>query len=221
VSVSALERPPERRIVLWRHGRTAWNLQGRFQGHSDIPLDELGLDQAERAARMLAALHPHRIVASDLSRAHTTAQALSRHTGLPVETDPRLRETHGGVFEGLVHAEIVAQHGEAWRAWQAGDPDVPVGGGESRREVAARMLAAVTEIRDALAPGELAVVATHGGAARLVIAATLGVPLEQVQRLGVMSNCAWSVLGEAPWSPWVLVEYNAGTLPEPVTVEEG
>ena len=61
------------RLVLWRHGQTQWNVEGRFQGQSDIPLDPVGEEQAERAARLLAALQPSAIYSSDLARAAMTA----------------------------------------------------------------------------------------------------------------------------------------------------
>ena len=64
-----------RRIILWRHGRTAWNAERRFQGQTDIPLDDTGMAQAARAAKVLARLHPNRIHSSDLSRARATADA--------------------------------------------------------------------------------------------------------------------------------------------------
>ncbi|NDE53733.1 MAG: histidine phosphatase family protein, partial [Actinobacteria bacterium] len=75
------------RIVLWRHGQTDWNIENRFQGHSDIPLNDVGIRQAERAAPLLMALQPSRIVSSDLMRAQQTAAALSRISKLTVEID--------------------------------------------------------------------------------------------------------------------------------------
>ena len=72
------------RLVLWRHGQTQWNVEGRFQGQSDIPLDLVGEQQAERAARLLAALQPSAIYSSDLARAAMTAAPLARLTGLTV-----------------------------------------------------------------------------------------------------------------------------------------
>jgi len=91
---------------LWRHGQTTWNAEHRFQGQSDIPLDETGHAQAERAARLLAALRPDLIVSSDLSRAVSTAAPLARLAGLEVILDKDLRERSGGSWEGLTDTEI-------------------------------------------------------------------------------------------------------------------
>ncbi|MGA1689823.1 MAG: histidine phosphatase family protein, partial [Candidatus Nanopelagicaceae bacterium] len=66
-----------KRIVLWRHGQTDWNLQNRFQGHSDIPLNETGHAQARRAAPLLMGLRPEKIICSDLIRTQQTAAPLS------------------------------------------------------------------------------------------------------------------------------------------------
>src|SRR5262245_22002704 len=88
------------RLVLWRHGQTQWNVEGRFQGQSDIPLDQVGEQQAERAARLLAALQPTAIYSSDLTRATMTAAPLARLTGLTVISDKDLRERYGGLWEG-------------------------------------------------------------------------------------------------------------------------
>ena len=70
------------RIVLWRHGQTDWNIASRFQGHSDIALNEVGIRQAERAAPLLLNLEPSRIISSDLIRARMTAEALAKLSGL-------------------------------------------------------------------------------------------------------------------------------------------
>ncbi len=213
------------RIALWRHGQTAWNAEGRYQGQTDVDLDELGLAQARVAAAVLATLEPAAIASSDLSRARRTAQALVDVTGLQVLLDPDLRETHGGVFQGLTGAEIRARYPAEWAALAAGDPQVRPKGGETRVEVAARMLRAVLRAADALSDGELAVLATHGGAARLAVAQLIGLPLERLGSLGVISNTAWTLLERRRAAPagdtWVLVEHNARTLPEPVTIEEG
>ncbi|MEY3755867.1 MAG: hypothetical protein RL356_139, partial [Actinomycetota bacterium] len=84
------------RVVLWRHGQTDWNVENRFQGHSDIALNKVGEYQVRAAAKVLAALNPDRIISSDLIRAQSTAAALSEITKIKVEINADLRETDGG-----------------------------------------------------------------------------------------------------------------------------
>lgn len=209
-----------RRIVLWRHGRTEWNDAGRFQGQTDIDLDAVGHQQARDAARRLAALEPDLLVSSDLSRTRDTMGCLAGIVGREVSLDKRLRETYAGRYQGLLGSEIEAQWPEEYAAWRAGDPTVAIGGGESRIEVGLRMVAAVADAAASLPADGLAVLATHGGAARCAIAAMIGLPPERYAHMGGLSNCSWSLLREVP-SGWVLIEHNAGTLPSPVTIDEG
>ena len=195
----------------------------RFQGQTDIPLDDVGLAQAERAAAMLASLAPSVIVSSDLMRAHQTASALSRLTGVTVATDPRLRETFAGNWEGLTREVLESQYGPELAAWSALSDIRPGTDGETRIEVADRMEAAVIDALTALEPGQTMVVATHGGAARTAIGRLLALPHESWGALGVLTNCSWSVLVEnvsGQGSPWRLQEYNAGTLPEPALSDD-
>lgn len=204
-----------RRIVFWRHGRTAWNAERRFQGQSDVPLDEVGVAQAEQAARALARLTPARIISSDLVRALRTAQALAELTGIEVVTDPGLRETYAGTWQGLTRDELLARHGEELAAWAAGSNERP-GGGETRIEVAERMVSVIRRELASMGTGRTLVIATHGGSARAAIGALIGLPPEHWAALGVLSNCAWSVLEENAGEhgpPWRLQEYNAGSLP--------
>lgn len=209
-----------RRIVLWRHGRTEWNLAGRFQGQTDVDLDETGRQQARESAARLASLGPELLISSDLSRAADTLGALAALTGLPVESDARLRETYAGAWQGLTRAEIVAQFPDEHRVWSSGDASLRVGGGESRADVAARMVDVIEDVTKRLSDDGLAVLATHGGAARLGIASLLGLPLERFTNIGGLSNASWSMLRESSHG-WTLVEHNAGTLPTPIVIEEG
>jgi glucosyl-3-phosphoglycerate phosphatase len=208
--------------VLWRHGQTVWNAERRFQGQSDIPLDETGQAQAERAGRLLAALRPDLIVSSDLSRAAGTAATLARLTGLEVTLDKDLRERHGGCWEGLTDTEIRARYPVEHANWNPPD-------GEPTTVVAERVAGALLRIAavladrgladGGLADGGLAVVVSHGAALRLGMSRLLGMPDELFGVLGPLSNCSWSVLGRRR-DRWRLLEHNAGTLPEPILSDD-
>jgi glucosyl-3-phosphoglycerate phosphatase len=194
--------------VLWRHGQTVWNAEHRFQGQTDIELDETGMAQAERAARLLAALRPAAIVSSDLRRAAATAAPLARLTGLPVSYDKDLRERSGGCWEGLTNAEIRQRYPADYANWMPAD-------GETSEAVSQRACGVMERIAEAAEPGSLAVVVSHGAALRFGMSRLLGLDDEQVWLLGPLANCSWSVL-EQRRGRWRLLEHNAGTLPEPV-----
>ncbi|MFF0444892.1 histidine phosphatase family protein [Streptomyces sp. NPDC004609] len=203
-----------RRLVLWRHGQTAWNLERRFQGTTDIALTETGVAQARRAARLLASLKPDAIIASDLRRAAATAAELAGVTGLDVSYDSALRETYAGVWQGLTHREIIERHGEQYAAWKRGEP-VRRGGGELETEVADRAAPVVLHHAEKLPEDGTLVVVSHGGTIRTTIGRLLGLESAYWESLGGLSNCCWSVLGQGARG-WRLLEHNAGTLPEPV-----
>lgn len=203
-----------RRIVLWRHGQTSWNLERRFQGTTDIELTGTGVSQARRAARLLASLKPDAIIASDLKRAAATAAELAALTGLDVTYDAALRETYAGAWQGLTHDEILATYGEQYTAWKRGEP-IRRGGGELETEVADRAAPVVLAHADKLVDGGTLVVVSHGGTIRTTIGRLLGLESHHWEGLGGLSNCCWSVLGEGARG-WRLMEHNAGTLPEPV-----
>ena len=205
-------------MVLWRHGETTWNAERRFQGQSDIPLDETGQAQAERAARLLAALRPDVIISSDLARAPSTAAPLARLTGLEVMLDKDLRERHGGCWEGLTDTEIRERYPQAHATWNPPD-------GEPSAAVADRVAAALRRIATAVSEDTqtggsgLCVVVSHGAALRLGMSRLLGLPEDVFSALGPLSNCSWSVLG-LRYGRWRLQEHNAGTLPEPVLSDD-
>ncbi|GAB3111074.1 histidine phosphatase family protein [Streptomyces calidiresistens] len=206
--------PPGRRIVLWRHGQTSWNLEHRFQGTTDIPLTDEGRAQARRAAGMLARLRPDAIVSSDLSRAADTAAELAALTGLEVRRDEALRETYAGVWQGLTHEEIRARYGEEYAAWKRGEA-VRRGGGELESEVADRAAPFVERHAEKLPDNGTLIVVSHGGTIRTTIGRLIGLEPSSWEALGGLSNCCWSVLGRGVRG-WRLLEHNAGSLPLPV-----
>jgi len=187
-----------------------------------VPLDDLGRAQARRAAPLLAQLTPTLIVASDLGRAQETAAALASVVSMPVRTDAALRETYAGQWQGLHRHEIEEQFGASWAAWSDGDDSVrPGGDGELRVEVAQRVVAALEGYVRELPADSTLVAVTHGGAARAAIGALMGLEPHQWGALGVLANCAWSVLHErTTGAAWRLVEYNAGSLPEPALADD-
>lgn len=201
-----------RKIVLWRHGQTKWNVERRFQGTADIPLNDIGVEQAARSARLLAALRPSAIVSSPLRRAAATAKALSDTTSLPVTYDPDLIERHGGAWEGLTNHEIRTRFPSEHAIWQPP-------GGETPEQVAKRFVSALERAIELLAADGLLVVVSHGAAVRIGMLHWLGFPEELWGRFGGLSNCCWSVLEEGRLG-WRLVEHNAGTLPEPVLSDD-
>ncbi|HEU5159248.1 MAG TPA: histidine phosphatase family protein [Streptosporangiaceae bacterium] len=203
----------KRRVVLWRHGQTAWNVERRFQGQIDVPLDDEGVAQSARAAARLAALQPTAILSSPLQRAARTADALAGITGLPVSMDPDLIERGGGEWEGLTNSEIKARYPDEYSRWEAP-------GGETSAEVAKRVGTALERAVGRMPDDGPLVVVSHGAAIRLGLANLLGFPEELWERLGGLSNCNWSVIAEMRNGGWRLVEHNAGTLPEPVLSDD-
>ncbi|MDT0260380.1 histidine phosphatase family protein [Jatrophihabitans lederbergiae] len=198
----------QRRIVLLRHGRTAWNAERRYQGQEDPPLDEVGQVQAIEAAALVAAMNPDVLISSDLERARQTAQKVSSLSGVPLTVDKRLRERNLGHWQGLTRDEVQSRYPEEFADWLAGR-DVARRGGESRRQVAERALSVV----DQLAPVPLAVLVSHGATSMCLSAALLGLP-QTPSILGPLANCHWTELRNSG-DGWTLRAHNAGP-PGPV-----
>jgi len=194
-------------LVLWRHGQTDYNVERRFQGQSDVPLNKVGLRQAAEAAPYLAAMRPSAIFSSDLSRAAATADALARLTGLPVQLEKDLRERSGGSWEGLTETEIRERFPVERATWSPPD-------GELAQAVADRASAALERIAASTPGGSTTVVVSHGAALGMAVARLLEIPWEP-RVLGPFGNCQWSVLSRRR-GRWRLLEHNVGILPEPV-----
>ncbi len=154
-------------LLLIRHGQTDWNVARRIQGHTDVPLNDTGREQATLLAPALAQLHLRQpfdaLYCSDLQRALQTAAPAAAALALPVTQDARLRERHYGVLEGLDSAEQMRKFPEETRLLLARDPDYTLPGGESRNTFFSRVLQALREIA-ARHGGQRILVVTHGGA---------------------------------------------------------
>ncbi|MFY9512204.1 MAG: histidine phosphatase family protein, partial [Rubrivivax sp.] len=123
--------PETTRLVVIRHGETAWNAELRIQGHTDIPLNDTGRWQAARMAAALADEGLSAVYSSDLQRAADTAAALAAAAGLQVVHDAGLRERHFGAFEGATFREIEQRWPEDARRWRQREPGFAPGGGEA------------------------------------------------------------------------------------------
>ena len=202
-----------RRIVVWRHGQTAHNAEGRIQGQCDVPLDQVGQAQARLAAAQLAALGPAALVSSDLSRALGTARALAAVTGLEIAVDARLRERDFGQWEGLAMDELEERWPGEYARWRQGE-DIASVGMESRASAGARVAAAIRQAADAGPDGSLIVVTTHGGASVCGITALLELDVRHWLGLRVMHNAHWALLERGKGRPpdWRLAGYDLGDL---------
>src|SRR6266542_7167027 len=149
-------------LILLRHGETDWNRELRFQGHVDVSLNAIGLEQARRLARRLAGEKAHRLYASDLLRAQQTAHPVARQLGLAIVSDAGLREQSFGRVDGMRVDDIKVQHPQAWEGWLRFQEDFCMPEGESTRQFHARVMDAVQRLV-AAHRGETVVVVTHGG----------------------------------------------------------
>lgn len=162
------------RLLLARHGQTARNAAGRYQGQTDIPLNETGRRQAQALAQRLASEAIDAIYASDLQRAQATAELAAAPHGLRVQTEPRLREITFGAWEGLTYEEIKERDPERLTAWYDDPLHTSPPDGETLSQVAERVEAALEEIVQAH-PDETVLIVAHGGTLRLTICLALGV----------------------------------------------
>jgi alpha-ribazole phosphatase len=161
------------RLVLARHGQTDWNTQRRYQGQTDIPLNETGRQQAAALARGLAGTDLDAIYASSLRRATATAQAIAQPRGQPVLPEPRLREMSFGRWGGLTFSEIQEREPERLAAWLADPMHVSPPEGETLAQVTARVQSALDDVLQTHPQGTVLWVA-HGGVLRVLLSLALG-----------------------------------------------
>ena len=121
-----------------RHGRTAWNEEGRFQGHLNSELNDIGLEQASALGKRFADADFAHVYSSDLGRARQTAEALTKFHSVSILEEAALRERCMGVFQGLTGTEIIRDHGASWKLFKEKDPDYRMPEGESINDVLAR-----------------------------------------------------------------------------------
>ncbi len=186
-----------KRLILVRHGETAWNAEGRIQGMLDVPLNALGMQQAKLVADELARIvDVAEMVSSDLVRTRETATPIANATGFEPRFDVRIRERHFGVWQGMTYEEWRIKDAEGMARYNAGDPDYGPEGGETASQFLARCVSAVSDLVTASKEKALILV-THGGVVSSMV--------RHAQGLNPQSARSWSV-PNASISVW-RVEY--------------
>jgi broad specificity phosphatase PhoE len=222
-----MENPPACTVYLIRHGETDWNAAGRWQGHSDVPLNAAGLQQASRLARRLAeeGVRFDALYSSDLSRAWDTAVAISGALGLRPSAAPALREIDLGMWSGKTHADIAATFPDQWSKLQHSE-DFPRGGGETFAAFQARVIVWLDRAAE-LHPGGRIGVVTHGGWIRAAVLHALGLTWGERDPVPAIGNGSITILGGAA-GRWSVAQMNdsprvrsAGTKEEQPEENEG
>lgn len=170
------------KLFLIRHGQTDWNILGKYQGQTDIPLSAEGLRQAERLAQHFPSDTLDIIYASDLQRAVMTAQRLARKFSAPVKVEKALRELNFGAWEGLTYQEIAQRWPQEVEHLFGAPEKLQIPGGETFLTLQQRAMEKMREIRTENEGKNVAVVA-HGAITKAILTALLHIPLHYVWTL--------------------------------------
>jgi len=166
-------------VLLVRHGETPWNREGRYQGRTDIALSDEGRAQAQRLGQRLAGVTIAKAIASPLSRAKATAEAI---IGTSLELDAGLLEISHGAWEGQLASDVERSHAEMFGVWKsAPGRDAPAGpGAETLGDVEARAWPVLARLCAQLGPDDTGLLVAHDAVNRVLICRVLGLPLERV-----------------------------------------
>jgi probable phosphoglycerate mutase len=182
------------RLLLARHGQTAWNASARFMGQLDIPMDETGRAQVRALSMRLSNERPAAIYCSDLVRARETARSIQAAiaSSPPVISEPRLNEMNFGDWQGQTYAEIQQRDPQGLANWESERFHSAPPNGETLLTLAGRIQAAYHDLCAARSD-QTVIVAGHGGSLQVLIVLALGLPPEAFQKLR-LSNASLSEL---------------------------
>ncbi len=170
-------------IILVRHGRTSWNIDKIFRGSKDIPLDDLGREEARAAAEWLKNETIHAAYTSPLCRARDTALAIARHHNLEVKDVPGLADLSYGDWEGVPLKDVKVKYAELYRQWEAAPHAVRFPNGETLEILRTRALAAVEKVVQRH-PDQTVLLAAHRAVNKVLIAAFIGLDNSHFWRIG-------------------------------------
>lgn len=169
------------KILLARHGETAWNAEGRYQGQEDIPLSDVGESQARLLGQRLRHVHIDKAVASPLRRALRTAElALGEDRLARLTTDAGLMEIAHGTWEGLLAAEIRERDPDRLHAWRHAPHEVLMPEGESLQHVLDRAWPALARAMEGLGEHDTLLVVAHDAVNRVLLCKVMGLPLSRL-----------------------------------------
>jgi alpha-ribazole phosphatase len=172
------------KLYLIRHGETDYNNALRFQGQTDIPLNQKGIEQAEKAADFFRDIPLQAIYTSTLIRAKTTAEIIAGVKGMDVQETDALREMSFGIWENMNTKDIQKKYAKEWKDFFSSPARITIPQGENMLDVQKRAYPTVQEILDKYPEGDVAFVA-HGGIIRVLICTMLGLDLNRAWHLHV------------------------------------
>jgi broad specificity phosphatase PhoE len=194
-------------LVCVRHGRTAWNATRRFQGRTDVPLDDEGQAQAAALAAHLAAERFDHAISSDLKRAMQTAAGIGAACGIVVEPEPRLREMHFGTWEGLTWDEIVARTPDMADRPATSPRYYVAPGGETFDEVAERIRPVLVELTARLGREGRALIVSHAGIMHALVRVALDHRDEAALGISFLPASIMRLRGDGS-TPWHIAALN-------------
>lgn len=170
------------RLYLVRHGQVADGHTDRYHGHNDVDLSPTGIRQCEALAAYLQDVPLAGLYASDLTRTRQGADIIGQGRGLEVQTIPAFREINFGIWEGLTFQEIMARYPEELQQRFADLANYRIPGGESLRDLQARVLPALQDLRHRH-EGQNFLIVAHAGINRVILAHALELDLQYIFRL--------------------------------------
>ena len=190
------------KVIFIRHGQTEWNVNGRYQGQSDVQLTVAGKEQAAKLAEHFPVKEIDAVYASDLNRAMVTAEAVASRFGLSVQAEPAFREISFGEWEGLTYEQIVAKWPEAMGNFLQHPDILEIPGGETFPAVQKRAVARLEELV-AKHEGQTIAIVAHGAVLRTLLTAALHMPLQYLWSIRQFNTAVNIVRYDAGASPTV------------------
>lgn len=193
------------RLILIRHGQTDYNLEKRYCGFSDPPLNDKGMEEVKTLAVRLRGLRINKVYSSNLRRAYGTARLIFKSE--PIEKSSDFREMNFGIFEGLNYKEIVKKYPKLYRDWIKNPIEVNIPKGERLKELSKRVRKKISSILSQYKGKAIAVV-THSGPIRVILCDALRYDLEAFWQIE-QDHCALSIIDYEQRSSPVVVMQNA------------